>query len=161
MPHSFPGDADGRGPGVKFPPPLLVVLVVGTGYLIDLVKPWPVLSAELVWLSGAVLILIALLIAVTALFQFLEASTHIEPWRPTTTILKTGVFRYSRNPIYLAFVIATAGGGLVLNSWWILLGVPLLIWLLQQLIIKREEVYLASKFGEEYLDYRKKVRRWL
>jgi protein-S-isoprenylcysteine O-methyltransferase Ste14 len=157
----FSDDEDSRGPGLKFPPPLLVALVIGSGYLIDLVIPLPVLTMDLVWLSGAVLIVVALLIALTALFQFLEAKTHIEPWQPTTTIIKQGVFRYSRNPIYLAFGIATVGCGLVLNSWWVLMGVLPLIWLLQQFFIKREEDYLGRKFGKDYLDYKQQVRRWL
>lgn len=154
-------DEDSRGPGLKFPPPLLVAVIIGSGYLIDLVVPLPVLSMELVWLSGAALIVVALLIALTALFQFLEAKTHVEPWQPTTAIIKQGVFRYSRNPIYLAFCIATVGGGLVLNSWWVLIGVLPLIWLLQQLVIQHEEAYLERKFGKDYLDYKQRVRRWL
>ena len=160
MSHSFPDSEDKRGPGVNFPPPLLAGAIIGCGYLVDRVKPLPVLNGDLIWLSGAVLIVAALLIALTGLFHFLEAKTHIEPWHPTTTIIKQGVFRYSRNPIYLAFCIATVGSGLVLNSWWVLIGVLPLVCLLQQLVIKREEVYLESKFGQVYLDYKQQVRRW-
>ena len=161
MPDTLPESEDRRGPGLKFPQPLLVGLTIGCGYLIDWIMPLPVLHADLVWLSGAVLLVMALLIALAGLFHFLEAKTHIEPWQPTTTIIKQGIFGYSRNPIYLSFCIATAGSGLVLNSWWILMGVLPLICLLQQLVIKREEIYLERKFGEVYLDYKRQVRRWL
>ena len=160
MPSPLPDSEDKRGPGLKFPPPLLVGAIIGSGYLIDRIKPLPVLNDDIVWLSGAVLIVVALLIALTGLFHFLEAKTHIEPWQPTTTIIKQGIFRYSRNPIYLAFCIATAGSGLVLNSWWVLMGVLPQVCLLQQFVIKREEVYLESKFGKIYLDYKHQVRRW-
>jgi protein-S-isoprenylcysteine O-methyltransferase Ste14 len=151
---------DKRGPGLKFPPPLLVVATIGPGYLIDWVKPLPILSADFVWLSGTALIVAALLLALVALFHFLELKTHVEPWHPTTTIIKQGVYRFSRNPIYLAFCIATVGTGLVLNSWWVLMAVLPLVFLLQQLVIRREEVYLERKFGEVYLDYKRQVRRW-
>lgn len=161
MPYSIPEGEDKRGPGLKFPPPLLAGAIIGSGYLVDWIKPLPVLDGSLVWLSGAVLFVVALLISLAGLFHFLEAKTHIEPWQPTSTIIKRGVFRYSRNPIYLAFCIATVGSGLVLNSWWILIGVLPLIYLLQQLVIKREEAYLESKFGEVYLDYKRRVRRWV
>jgi protein-S-isoprenylcysteine O-methyltransferase Ste14 len=159
--HSLPENEDKRGPGLKFPPPLLVGVIIGCGYLVDWIVPLPVLSGDFAWLSGAVLLVVALLLALTGLFHFLEAKTHLEPWQPTTTIIKQGVFGYSRNPIYLAFCIATAGSGLVLNSWWVLMGVLPLMCLLQQLVIKHEEVYLESKFGEVYLDYKRQVRRWL
>jgi protein-S-isoprenylcysteine O-methyltransferase Ste14 len=161
VPYSLPESEDTLGPGLKFPPPLLVGVIIGCGYLVDWIIPLPVLSGDFVWLSGAVLMVVALLLALTGLFHFLEAKTHVEPWHPTTTIIKQGVFGYSRNPIYLAFCIATVGSGLVLNSWWILMGVLPLMCLLQQLVIKREEVYLESKFGEVYLDYKRQVRRWL
>jgi protein-S-isoprenylcysteine O-methyltransferase Ste14 len=161
VPYSLPESEDTRGPGLKFPPPLLVGVIIGCGYLIDWIIPLPILSGDFVWLSGTVLLVAALLLALTGLFHFLEAKTHVEPWHPTTTIIKQGVFGYSRNPIYLAFCIATAGSGLVLNSWWILMGVLPLMCLLQQFVIKREEVYLESKFGEVYLDYKRQVRRWL
>lgn len=154
-------DEDKRGPGLKFPPPLLAIVVVLITYLCDWVKPLPIVDAGSLWLSGSALIAIALILMVIALVQFLEAKTHIEPWRPTTRIIQDGIFRYSRNPIYVAFCIATAGGGLLLNSWWVIAGILPLVLLLQQLVIKREETYLESKFGKEYLDYKARVRRWI
>ena len=109
---------------------------------------------------GIALIAIALILALTALVQFHRAKTHVEPWRPTSTLIEHGLFRYSRNPIYLAFCIATAGIGLWFNSGWILLAIAPLALVLQTLIIRREEQYLANKFGESYLAYRQRVRRW-
>ena len=159
-PNSLQDSEDKRGPGLKFPPPLLVVATIGPGYLIDWIKPLPILNGDFVWLSGTALIVAALLLALVSLFHFLELKTHVEPWHPTTTIIKQGVYRFSRNPIYLAFCIATVGSGLVLNSWWVLMAVLPLILLLQKLVIKREEVYLERKFGEVYLDYKHQVRRW-
>jgi len=151
---------DKRGPGLRFPPPLLIIATTGPGYLIDQVKPLPILESDFIWLSGTALIVAALLLALVALFHFLELKTHVEPWHPTTTIIKHGVYRFSRNPIYLAFCIASTGAGLVLNSWWMLMAVPPLVLMLQQLVIKREEAYLEVKFGEVYLDYKRQVRRW-
>jgi protein-S-isoprenylcysteine O-methyltransferase Ste14 len=152
---------DKRGPGLKFPPPLLVIAIIALGYLADWIKPLPITSGDLLWLSGVALIVLSATLALIALFHFLEAKTHVEPWHPTTTIIDKGVFRYSRNPIYLTFCLATVGGGLALNSWWIVMGVPALGYLLQKLVIEREEAYLENKFGQVYLDYKQRVRRWL
>ena len=152
---------DKRGPGLKFPPPLLVLATIGGAWLIDGFRPLPIVDGEALWLGGAVIIALALLIALVALVHFFVAKTHIEPWHPTTVIIRNGIYRFSRNPIYLAFCIATVGAGLVLNSWWVVASVTLLKPLLEQLVISREEIYLEKKFGDQYLEYKRRVRRWL
>lgn len=152
---------DRRGPGLKFPPPLLPALLVGCAWLVERRAPLPISEGRGLWLPGVVLLLLSLLLALLALRQFLRAGTHVEPWQPTTSIIQSGVFRYSRNPIYLAFCIATCGCGLLLDSWWGIAAAAPLALLLQVLVIRKEEIYLENKFGDSYLDYRRRVRRWL
>jgi len=156
---------DKRGPGLKFPPPLLVLVLIGTGYLADSWLPLPITQSITqsidLRLIGLLLVIASLLLALPALYCFLRAKTHVEPWQPTTVILQSGIFAYSRNPIYLAFCIATLGTGLLINSWWGLGVTPVLVYLLQRLVINREEFYLEQKFGEDYLAYKRRVRRWL
>ena len=96
-----------------------------------------------------------------ALVQFKRARTHVEPWHPTTTIIQHGLYARSRNPIYLAFCIATVGLALLFDSGWILVGLPLQVLLLHALVIRREEAYLERKFGDAYREYRRRVRRWI
>ena len=151
---------DKRGPGLKFPPPLLIVAVIGPAYGVDWLLPLPIADSGAPWIGGAAIVLIALLLAFVSLYYFLEAKTQVEPWHPTTTVIQKGVYRFSRNPIYLAFCIATIGCGLILNSWWIVGSVLPLATLLQFLVIRREESYLESKFGQHYRDYKNSVRRW-
>jgi len=152
---------DKRGPSLKFPPPLLPLTLIGIGYLIDVYLPLPINEYSALWLTGLVVVIASLCLAAIALIQFLRAKTHIEPWQPTTFIIQSGIFRYSRNPIYLSFCVATLGCGLMLNSWWVIAAVLPLIYLLQQLVIRHEESYLQQKFGETYLAYKRRVRRWL
>ena len=152
--------ADKNGPGVKFPPPLITLALIFIGWLLDQLLALPI--AEQTAVAGAILLLAsAAFIASITAFQFFQAKTHIEPWKPTSTIITRGVYRYSRNPIYLAFCIATPGAGMLLNSWWVIAMVLPLIYLLQRLVISREEKYLEQKFGQEYLAYRDSVRRWI
>ncbi len=154
-------EQDKRGPGLRFPPPLLPLALIAGGWGLNDLSPLALGSLPwLVW-AGILLLVIAGLIALLTLLQFLRARTHIEPWHPTTTVIRDGLFRYSRNPIYLSFCIATAGAGLWLNNAWILLGLPLLVVLLWRLVIAREEAYLERKFGEPYREYCRQVRRWL
>lgn len=152
---------DKRGAGVRFPPPLIVLALVAGGYLLHRLLPFPVGDASWRWIVGAGSIALGLAIILTALLQFKRAQTPVEPWQPTTTIIRHGPYRYSRNPIYLAFCIATVGIGLCLNSWWIIAALLPLVYLLQRLVIRREEAYLEARFGQAYLAYRHKVRRWL
>ena len=152
---------DKRGPGLKFPPPLLAAALIATAWLIDLQRPLPITSGGGLWLGGSFVIGLALVIALLALVQFFAHKTHVEPWHPTTTIIQKGLYRFSRNPIYLAFCIATVGVGLVLNSWWIVASSLPLKSLLQRLVIQREETYLEKKFGKDYLQYKRRVRRWI
>lgn len=152
---------DKRGPGLKFPPPLLALAAIGCAWLVEQVRPLPIAAGDVLWLAGISIIAIAVLLALIALVQFLHARTHVEPWHPTTTIIRKGVFRFSRNPIYLSFCIATVGAGLLLNSWWVVVSVTVLKPLLEHFVISREEAYLEKKFGEHYLEYKRQVRRWL
>lgn len=152
---------DKRGPGLRFPPPLLALALIAAAWLLDRQQPLPISSGGGLWLGGGIIIVLALAIALLALVQFFAHETHVEPWHPTTTVIQKGLYRFSRNPIYLAFCIATVGIGLVLNSWWIVVSSLPLKALLQRLVIQREESYLERKFGEDYLQYKRRVRRWI
>lgn len=152
---------DKKGAAVKFPPPLvflLFMLLGGTAHYY-----WPLVISNQNWLRylGSGLVLAGLIITLLISRVFKQVETSIEPWQPTTQIISSGFFAYSRNPIYSAFCLITIGIGLFLNNVWILLSfIPSAV-LVYQLAIKKEEAYLAQKFGDQYLAYKKKVRRWL
>lgn len=152
---------DRRGPGLRFPPPLLPVALLVCAWLAEERVTLPISGNRALLLPGLALLSIALLMALAALVQFIRAKTQVEPWHPTSSIIQTGLFAYSRNPIYLAFCIATLGGALLLDSWWGIAAAAALVCLLQVLVIRKEETYLQGKFGDAYRDYRRRVRRWL
>lgn len=81
--------------------------------------------------------------------------------QPTTTIVKVGPYQFSRNPIYLAFSLFQTGVSLGVNDAWILITLLPAIAVMSFVVIPREERYLESRFGEEYADYKARVRRWL
>jgi protein-S-isoprenylcysteine O-methyltransferase Ste14 len=81
--------------------------------------------------------------------------------KPTTAIVTKGPFRYSRNPLYVSLTLLYLGVALIINVLWIvLLVVPVLV-VMQRGVIGREEAYLERKFGEKYLSYKARVRRWV
>jgi protein-S-isoprenylcysteine O-methyltransferase Ste14 len=93
--------------------------------------------------------------------QFRQAGTSVIPGEPSTVLLESGPYRFTRNPIYIAFVILYFGLAVMLTSaWMLLLLIPVLI-ILQRGVVEREEAYLQSKFGEAYRKYQARVPRWL
>ena len=90
-----------------------------------------------------------------------KAGTNIDPYQSSSVLVSSGVFAFSRNPIYLGFCLVTAGIGISKDSLFVLISVVLMVVILQWAVIEKEEAYLADLFGEEYIRYKKKVRRWL
>ena len=142
-----------------------MVACLAVGWGLDWGRSWPLLPATRwcaprVAFSGA-LILFGLGLIGYCAWQFKQAQTRIEPWRTTSSIIKKGPYRYSRNPIYLAFAITGVGIALAFNTCWMFLSVLAFVLTANKLVIEREEKYLEEKFGESYLSYQRETRRWL
>ena len=154
-------DKDERGAAVKFPPPIVFLVFMAVAYGLQQIAPLSIGSAPGVNYSGLIAVIVGMVIILLAGLSLKRASTSIEPWKPTTQIVSSGVFAYSRNPIYVAFSFISIGLGVFLGSWWIAISfIPSSI-AVYHLAIKKEERYLEEKFGTEYLKYKRKVRRWL
>lgn len=87
--------------------------------------------------------------------------TTVNPYKAATSLCTTGPFRYSRNPIYLGDWFILVGTSMILATWWPLLFTPLVWLLLHYGVIRHEEAHLAARFGDSYLAYQARVRRWL
>lgn len=122
---------------------------------LGMVLPEPLRSA------GWGLVACAVALAGVAELSFFRAGTATLPTSPTTAIVVTGVYRFTRNPMYLAMTLALIGLGFALSSPWFWLIAPAAVRMVTKLAIEREEAYLARKFGAPYLDYAARVRRWL
>ncbi len=119
------------------------------------------LTAHIRMMLGGVILSSGVLIAVFAKVQFARAKQPSAPAIPTTCLVQNGIFRYTRNPLYLGLVIALVGLGLIFNMpWWIILTWPV-IGLVQWMLIIPEEKYLMEKFDDEYFLYTARVRRWI
>ena len=112
-------------------------------------------------LLGVVVVLLAVTLFALSIRELRAARTTFRTRQPTTTIVMTGPYRLSRNPIYLAFTLLQLGIGLWRNSAWVLgLLVPAFV-LVSFGTVAREERYLEEKFGDEYRRYKADVPRWL
>ncbi len=91
----------------------------------------------------------------------IQAETELNAYKPTTAIVMRGPFRFSRNPLYLSLTALYIGIATVVNSLWAIVLLPVALVAISRGVIEREERYLERKFGEEYLRYKAKVRRWI
>lgn len=151
-------DAD-HGPGVRLPPPLLVGALVLGGWLMRKLLPVPV-GAPLPDLAITVMVLGIALSAWTVV-AMVRAGTDPRPDKPDSALLERGPFRFSRNPIYLGFLLVAAGFALRWGDLWPWLAVAWCFLLLDRMVVAREEAYLRARFGGPYEAYMRRVRRWM
>ncbi len=145
-------------------PPVLLVAAVATALGLErlLIRlPVPFAETDLAHFMGLTVLLGGLCLAVWAALQFRSHQTSIRPDRGSNALVAAGPFAFSRNPIYLGEVLALVGAGIGFNRLWLVLVAPLFALAVARLAIAPEEAYLERRFGEAYLDYKARVRRWL
>ena len=158
--HMSSRNSPDRGVVALVRPPVVYLVAIAAGVGIEAAWPTHPLPSALA-LVGVVLVLLAVTLFALSIRELRTARTAFRTRQPTTTIVRTGPYRLSRNPIYLAFALLQLGIGLWQNSAWVLgLLVPALA-LVSWGTIAREERYLEEKFGDEYRRYNACVRRWL
>jgi protein-S-isoprenylcysteine O-methyltransferase Ste14 len=147
---------------VLAPPPVALLACVGAAWLLDRVWPAPFLPFGMIhWSLGAAFVAAGLAAQLWALVVFRRARTSVLPVRPTTAIVETGPYRHSRNPIYLGMFLVVLGAAMGLDSLWQFAALAVFSLFIRWGVVAREEAYLTRKFGDAYLDYAKRVRRWL
>lgn len=141
-------------------PPVLFAAPLVLGFLLNHALPLAVLPA---WYAtaGLVMLILSLVPGPWALIEMIRHGVNPEPHVPTSKLVTTGPFHFSRNPIYLTYVLFVAGVALFFtNLWMLLLLIPAVI-VAHYGIIIREERYLLRRFGDDYGEYKQRVRRWL
>jgi protein-S-isoprenylcysteine O-methyltransferase Ste14 len=140
---------------------MVYLISLVSGMVIHLVAPIPFLSVTLAAALGAPLVAVAIALYSYSVAKFRAAGTPVPAREATTAIVRTGPYRFSRNPIYLAFSLFQLGIAMWINSVWLLATLLGALALIHSVYIPKEEQYLERKFGAQYSDYRTSVRRWL
>ena len=148
-------------PGIKVPPPLIYVLPLVLGLLLDRRSHIPFLPRRAGRFLGWPLVGGGVLLTRWFRQTMREAEAPIRTDKPVPRLTTEGPFHYSRNPAYLALAMIYAGIASLRNSLWAILPLPLVVYVIQRKVIGREERYLDRTFGEEYLAYKRRVRRWM
>ena len=152
---------DQDNPGIRVPPPLIYLLPLLVGLLLDRRSHVPFLPRRAARSLGWSLLGGGILLSRWFLQTMREADAPVRTDRPVPRLSTEGPFRYSRNPGYLSLAMLYAGIAVLRNALWAILFLPLALYVIQREVIGREERYLERTFGEEYLAYKARVRRWV
>jgi protein-S-isoprenylcysteine O-methyltransferase Ste14 len=142
-------------------PPLVYLGTIALGLVLHFAWPVRLVSRAVSVPFGGTAVLVAVALFISAVRTFRTAGTPVPGNRPTTTIVRTGPYRCSRNPIYLSFSLLQLGVAVWINSLWLLLTLMPAVGLMSFVVIPREEHYLETRFPSDYLPYKASVRRWL
>ena len=150
-----------HGPGIMIPPPLIYFIGFLFAYAMNIFYPIPMLGPPLSIVLALLAVTPSAVLGLWGLFEFWRARTNPLPHKPSSSLVIVGPYRITRNPMYLSLALLYVGFGFLLNIAWAFVVLPAVIFIVNIYVIKREESYLESKFGEQYRSYKKQVRRWL
>ena len=142
-------------------PPVVYLVSIAVGSLLEFAWPLPFLPHALSTPLGILLVVAAVMLFIGSVGRFRAAGTPVPGNKPTTAIVQSGPYRFSRNPIYLAFSLLHLGIAIWINSLWLIATLVAALGVMACVVIPREEQYLERRFGAEYLTYKKSVRRWI
>jgi protein-S-isoprenylcysteine O-methyltransferase Ste14 len=150
-------------PGVYVPSPFLYVVFFFFSFLMQHI--WSLNNDMLHTIPahavGWLLIILFCILAFTSIRQFIISKNTLVTIKSATSLQTTGVYAFTRNPMYLSLLLLYTGIAVFWGNWWTFILLPLLITVLQLYVIHKEELYLHHAFGTVYDAYRKKVRRWI
>lgn len=153
--------AEADRPGVLAPPPLLYAPALVLGLLLEWEVPLPAMPGAMSWPLGAVVVLAGVALGAWFFVSFRRARTPVDVRRSTTTVVTDGPFRFTRNPGYLSLTVTYLGIAVLADAIWPLVLLPVVVFVVQRTVIEREERYLERKFGDDYLRYKRRTRRWV
>ena len=145
----------------KIPPPIIALICIVINYLSTyLINPIKFPNIEII---GGLILLLGVVTAVLAILLFKKEKTTVNPMKPeeTTTLVTTGIFSITRNPMYLGLFLSISSTILFFGSWFGIIILMFFVWYINKFQIIPEEEAMEKLFGNKYSEYRQKVRRWI
>jgi protein-S-isoprenylcysteine O-methyltransferase Ste14 len=150
-------------PGIYIPPPLVYAAIFFLSILVQ--HTWPLSTAffhtQTATITGIIFVIATVLVNLTAIRQFVRSKNTIVTIKPAHSLQTTGIYSRIRNPMYLGLVLLYTGLAFLTGNWWTLILLPFVVVVVNYFMIRPEEKYLERRFGQSYLEYRSKVRRWI
>jgi|HubBroStandDraft_3_1064219.scaffolds.fasta_scaffold23275_2 protein-S-isoprenylcysteine O-methyltransferase Ste14 len=151
-------------PGVFIPPPIIYAAFFILSFLIQgyfTIKGAFFFHTHWANIFGSIFYFVGVAFIFPSMFEFVKSKNTIITAKPATSLQTTGIYSYSRNPMYAGLIMIYLGLTFQFGNWWTLFLLPILIVTITYYVILPEERYLARAFGDEYAEYKKKVRRWI
>jgi protein-S-isoprenylcysteine O-methyltransferase Ste14 len=142
-------------------PPFFFIIPLLIGVVLEYLIPKKIFSTVASIIIGLIFSWASLPFFILSLKSFFKSKTTFDARNSTTSLVTRGIYKISRNPAYLSLVLLYIGISFLINSVWILILVVPAFYSIQKFCIEREEKYLEGKFGDQYLAYKKQVRRWI
>jgi protein-S-isoprenylcysteine O-methyltransferase Ste14 len=146
--------------GVIVRPPLLYAVALAAMLALRWLWPLPIFSGAAFW-PGLALVTLAVGLLIWGRQTLVTGGTNVDPSLPSTAVVTSGPYRFSRNPLYMGLAVVYLGLTLALDTWWGIILLALVLIVMHRGVIQREERYLERKFGDGYRQYRAAVRRYL
>jgi protein-S-isoprenylcysteine O-methyltransferase Ste14 len=147
-------------PGVIALPPLIYLVAMTLGIALHFLRPLTLPVPVAVRWVGLAMIVAEFAVLIPSRLRFVRAGTNVNPMKPATALVTTGIYRFTRNPMYVGLMIGFTGLALLTRIGWLLVELPVVLAIMHWGVILREERYLSRKFGAEYEAYRARVRRY-
>ena len=142
-------------------PPVVALMFIVIAYFFGRFTPLPFVAPLILQYIGLIMTFVGFLLGIGAFIEFRKARTTLDPHGSAKQLVTSGIYRFTRNPIYLGFLLMVIGLPLNSGLYWGIVVAPFYILLMNRLVIEREEAYLEKKFGKIYTSYKSQVRRWL
>jgi protein-S-isoprenylcysteine O-methyltransferase Ste14 len=142
-------------------PPIVASIFIVIAYFLGRVVSFRFVAPAILQYVGLFLAFLGFLLGIGAFLEFRKIRTTLDPHGSVRQIVTSGIYRFTRNPIYLGFLLMVIGIPLNSGLYWGIVLAPFFILVMNRLVIQHEEAYLAKKFGKTYIDYTSRVRRWL
>lgn len=150
-----------NGPDIPFPPAIYPALAIGAGYFLQGFIPLPRPTHTSFTILGSVLFVLGVLLIGWSLVWLQKFKTTALPHQPAKCLVSSGPYGFSRNPVYLAFLLLTLASAVATGNLWTLMMLPIVMALLSIYAVNPEEIHLQNTFPDDYKDYTHRVRRWL
>ena len=142
-------------------PPVVALMFIVIAYFLGRFVPIPFSAPVILRFIGLALTFVGFLFGIGASIEFRKARTTLDPHASAKQLVTSGIYRFTRNPIYLGFLLMVIGLPLNSGLFWGIVMAPFYVFMMNRLIIQAEEAYLERKFGKTYTGYASRVRRWL
>jgi protein-S-isoprenylcysteine O-methyltransferase Ste14 len=149
--------------GVFIPPPIIYIVIFFIAFFLQriILINASFFNHDGVKTAGIIFFITGVFLMIQGVWKFIQTGNTLITVKPASSLQQTGIYKFTRNPMYFGFIFLYLGFTCFFGNWWHVILLPVLIIIIQEYVIKKEEKYLEREFNQTYIDYKNKVRRWI